>query len=55
MIPWGLRRRFLQAFCNGRDLLTQHPMDSRPAHQMGLRQLTQALTVLPVAEDGGSI
>src|ERR1035441_567736 len=30
-------------------------MYSRPAHQMGLRQLIQALTVLPVAEDGGSI
>src|ERR1035437_4344278 len=30
-------------------------MDSRSAHQMGLRQLTQALTVLPVAEDGGPI
>jgi len=30
-------------------------MDSRSAHQMGLRQLTQALALLPVAEDGGSI
>src|ERR1035441_4676316 len=55
MILWGLGGRFFEAFCNGRDLLAEYPMDSRSAHQMGLRQLTQALTVLPVAEDGGPI
>ena len=55
MILWGLGGRFLQPFCNSGYLLTQHPMDSRSAHQMGLRQLTQALTVLPIAEDGGPI
>jgi len=36
-------------------LLAEHPMDSRSAHQMGLRQLTQALALLAVAVDGGAI
>src|ERR1039458_4579231 len=30
-------------------------MDGGAGYQVALRQLTQALTVLPVAEDGGSI
>src|ERR1022692_3586527 len=30
-------------------------MDGRSGDQMGLRQLPQALTILAVAEDGGSI
>src|ERR1035441_4614373 len=55
MILWGLRRGFLQTFCNGSDLLAEDPMDSRSAHQVSLRQLAQALPLLAVAADGGSI
>ena len=55
MILCGLGGGFLQPFCNSRDLLTQHPMDSRSAHQMALRQLTQALPLLAITEDGGPI
>ena len=41
MILCGLDGGFFEAFCNGRDLLAEHAMDGRSAHQMGLRQLAQ--------------
>lgn len=40
---------------NSRYLLAEHPVDSRSADQIALRQLPQALAVLPVSEDGGAI
>jgi hypothetical protein len=55
MILWGLGGGFSHPFCNSRDLLAEHPMDSRSADQVCLRQLSQALTLLAVAEDGGPI
>src|SRR5664280_1007962 len=55
MILWDLRGRFFEPFCNGRDLLTEHPMDSRSGYQVSLRQLAQTLPLLAVAVDGGSI
>jgi len=55
LIPWGLGGRFFEPFCNIRDLLTEHPMDRGAADPVALRQLAEALAVLPVAEDGGSI
>ena len=55
MILWGLGGGFFHPFCNSRDLLAEHPMDSRSADQVCLRQLPQAVTLLAVAEDGGSI
>src|ERR1035437_4770970 len=55
MILCGLGGGFFEAFCNGRDLLAEHAMDGRSAHQMDLRQLAQALPLLAVAEDGGPI
>src|ERR1039458_9237212 len=55
MILWGLGGGFFHPFCNSRDLLAEYPMDGGAGYQLALRQLTQALTVLPVAEDGGSI
>ena len=55
MILWGLGGGFFHPFCNSRDLLAEHPMDSRSADQVCLRQLSQALPLLAVAEDGGPI
>jgi|ERR1019366_969113 hypothetical protein len=55
MILCGLGGGFFEAFCNGRDLLVEHAVDGRSAHQMGLRQLAQAVALLAVAEDGGPI
>ena len=55
MILWGLGGRFFHPFCNSRNLLAEHPMDSRSADQVCLRQLSQAVPLLAVAEDGGSI
>jgi hypothetical protein len=55
MILWGLGGGFFEAFCNGRDLLSEHPVDGGAADQVVLRQLSQALPLLAVAEDGGPI
>jgi hypothetical protein len=55
MILLGFGGRFLQAFCNSGYSLSEDPMDGRSAHQMGLRQLSQAIGLLAVAVDGGSI
>ena len=45
----------MQAFWNSGFSLSEDPMDGRSADQMGLRQLSQALPLLAVAEDGGTI
>jgi hypothetical protein len=55
MILWGLGGRFFEAFCNGRDLFSKHTVDGGAADQVVLRQLSQALPLLAVAEDGGPI
>ena len=36
-------------------MLAEHSMDSRAADQVGLRQLSQAMALLAITEDGGPI
>ncbi len=36
-------------------MLAQHPMDGGATDYVGFRQFSQALAILPAAEDGGSI
>jgi len=55
LILWGLGGWFFEPFCNSGDLLAEDSMDGRSADQVGLRQLSQALAVLPAAADGGPI
>src|ERR1035437_4536804 len=55
MLLCGVGGRFLQAFCNGRYLLAEHPMDGRAADKIALRQLSQAATLLAVTMDSGTI
>ena len=55
MILWGLGGRFSQPFCNSGYLLTEHSMDGRAADKIALRQLSQAVTLLAVTMDGGTI
>ena len=55
MILWGLGGRFLQPFCNSGYLLAEHPVDGGAADQVAFRQLAQAVTLLAVAVDGGTI
>src|ERR1019366_4906357 len=55
MILWGLGGRFLQAFCNSRYLLNKYAMDGGAADEVVLRQLSQAMALLAITEDGGSI
>ena len=45
----------MQPFCNRGDLLAEHPVDGGARHKVALRQLAQAITVLPVPEDGSPI
>jgi len=55
MILHGLRGGFFDPFWNRGFSLPEDSVDGRSGDQIALRQLAQALTVLPVPQDGGPI